>query len=56
MVPVIGKPGGFIFMADRWTPRQLSDSRYIWLPFKISRDGTFTIQWLDAWDLSWLDK
>jgi hypothetical protein len=28
VLPVMGKPGSFIFMADRWMPRQLSDSRY----------------------------
>jgi hypothetical protein len=56
VLPVSGKPGCFIFMADRWTPRRLSDSRYIWLPLKIGSDGTFTIPWLDGWDLSRFDK
>jgi hypothetical protein len=56
VLPVSGKPGCFIFMADRWMPRQLSDSRYIWLPFTIGSEGTFTIQWRDEWDLSYFDK
>jgi hypothetical protein len=34
----------------------LPDSRYIWLPFKIGPDGAFTINWLDAWDLSSFGK
>ncbi len=55
VLPVSGKPGCFIFMADRWTPRRLSDSRYVWLPFKISPDGTFTIEWLDDWNLSYFN-
>ncbi len=50
--PVIGKPGCYIFMADRWSPRQLHDSRYIWLPLMLKPDGTFTLQWQDEWDLS----
>ncbi|MBN2182986.1 MAG: family 43 glycosylhydrolase [Sedimentisphaerales bacterium] len=56
VLPVPGKPGCYIFMADRWTPRRLFDSRYIWLPFIIGADGTFTIEWLDNWDLSYFDK
>jgi len=55
VLPVSGKLGCFIFMADRWTPRRLPDSRYIWLPFKIGPDGTFTIRWRDEWDLSSFD-
>lgn len=54
--PVAGKPDCFIYMGDRWTPRQLDDSRYIWLPFKIKANGSFTIEWRDAWDLSYFDK
>jgi beta-xylosidase len=56
VLPVSGKPGCFIFMADRWMPRTLSDSRYIWLPLTIGSDGTFSIKWLDEWDLSYFDK
>jgi hypothetical protein len=52
VLPVLGKPGCYIFMADRWMPRRLDDSRYIWLPFKIGSDGAFTINWLDSWDLN----
>jgi hypothetical protein len=37
-------------------PRRLYDSRYIWLPFTIGTDGTFTIEWLDSWDLSYFNK
>jgi len=47
-----GKPGHFIFMADRWKPANLSDSRYVWLPIVLKPDGTMTIPWQDRWDLS----
>jgi len=56
VLPVSGRPGCFIFMADRWTPRRLYDSRYVWLPITIDPDGTFTIKWLDDWDLGCFDK
>lgn len=28
------RPGEFIFMADIWTPKQLSHSRHLWIPIK----------------------
>jgi hypothetical protein len=56
VVPVAGKPGCFIFMADRWKPKQLSDSRYVWLPLILKQDGGFTLEWRDRWDLSVFDK
>ncbi|XP_011013020.1 PREDICTED: uncharacterized protein LOC105117150 isoform X1 [Populus euphratica] len=30
--PLTGLPGSFIFIADRWNPADLRDSRYVWLP------------------------
>ncbi|KAL8125019.1 uncharacterized protein LOC141719514 isoform X2 [Apium graveolens] len=35
VLPVPGIPGLFIFMADRWNPADLRDSRYVWLPLTI---------------------
>ncbi|CAN6679961.1 unnamed protein product [Malus baccata var. baccata] len=32
VLPVPGFTGSFIFMADRWNPADLRDSRYVWLP------------------------
>jgi Glycosyl hydrolases family 43 len=45
-------PGSFILLADRWNEKHLEDSRYVWLPFTIRPDGTFSIRMLDRWDLS----
>lgn len=56
VLPVPGKPGCFIFMADRWNPRNLADSRYVWLPFIIGNDGAVTLQWYESWDLSVFDQ
>jgi hypothetical protein len=35
ILPLPGLPGSFIFMADRWKPSNLRDSRYVWLPLKV---------------------
>ncbi len=54
VLPAPGKPDSFIFMADRWNPRNLTDSRYVWLPFTMNSSGSFTIPWRDRWDFSTL--
>ncbi|MBN2589288.1 MAG: family 43 glycosylhydrolase [Sedimentisphaerales bacterium] len=55
VLPVAGKTGCYIYMGDSWNPRRLSDSRYIWLPFKFDDNGNIEIKWLDEWDLSYFD-
>jgi hypothetical protein len=50
VLPVVGKPGAFIFMADQWRPKNAIDGRYVWLPITLSEDS-FTITWRDSWDL-----
>ena len=52
VLPAPRKPGNFIFMADRWKPDDLSDSRYVWLPIVFQRDGAMTIPWKDQWSLT----
>jgi hypothetical protein len=52
VLPAPGRPDSFIFMADRWNPKDLPDSRHLWLPFTMEPGGTFTIPWCDHWDLS----
>lgn len=37
VLPLPGMPDMFIFMADRWNPAELRDSRYVWLP--LTMDG-----------------
>ncbi len=39
----------FMYLGDRWKPDDLSDSRYIWLPFTMKPDGTFQVEWRDSW-------
>ncbi|OME87852.1 hypothetical protein BK120_00530 [Paenibacillus sp. FSL A5-0031] len=43
----------FIFMADRWNPGNLSDSRYIWTPIHLdSENKRISMNWLSEWDYS----
>ncbi len=55
VLPVAGREGAFIFMADRWKGHDLIDSRYIWLPVQFDDGGAF-VEWVEEWDLSWFDK
>jgi hypothetical protein len=48
VLPIRGKNGKFIFMADRWNKTNLEDSRYVWLPMSI-RNGKPEIQWAASW-------
>ncbi|WP_343555527.1 family 43 glycosylhydrolase [Sphingobacterium sp.] len=50
VLPIAGKKDSFIFMADRWNPKDLKDSRYIWLPIDLE-NGKVQINWKDQWDL-----
>jgi hypothetical protein len=55
VLPVPGRPGAFILMADRWKPRNLPDSRYVWLPVQFDGDDPI-IEWRDTWNLNSLGK
>ena len=50
ILPVAGKPGAFIFMADRWR-----GGRYVWLPVDFE-NGRVVLKSLDEWDLSYFGK
>ncbi len=50
MLPVQGKKDAFIFMADRWTPENPIDGKYVWLPIQFV-DDKIQLKWMDEWDL-----
>jgi hypothetical protein len=52
---VQGKNDSFIFMADRWRPKNPIDGRYVWLPIIFKEDQPL-IKYNDAWNLSIFDK
>jgi hypothetical protein len=49
------KENCFIFMSDRWMDHKLIDSKHIWQPFMIRKDGTFDVKYFTKWDLSIFD-
>ena len=51
VLPVQGKENAFIYMGDRWRPKNAIDGRYIWLPIKFENERPI-INWHDQWDLS----
>jgi hypothetical protein len=55
VLPLPGKPGAFIFMADRWQPNNAIDGRHLWLPIQFN-DGRPFIEWMDEWDSSFFDR
>jgi hypothetical protein len=55
ILPVPCADGAFVFMADRWNPRNAIDGRYVWLPVEFQH-GVPTISWRDEWSLSFFEK
>ncbi|MHC4199199.1 MAG: glycoside hydrolase family 43 protein [Planctomycetota bacterium] len=54
ILPVAGRKDAFIYMGDRWRPRNAIDGRYVWLPVRFEGER-FVLSWLDRWDLSFFD-
>lgn len=48
VIQVQGKKDAYIFMADRWNPPNLRDSRYVWLPLRFEGEQP-KIDWKDSW-------
>ncbi|WP_026776088.1 glycoside hydrolase family 43 protein [Polaribacter sp. Hel_I_88] len=55
ILPVLGKKDAYIFMADRWRPKNAIDGRYVWLPIEFE-DGKPIIKWYPDWNLDFFDK
>ena len=55
VLPVEGKKDAFIFMADKWTPKNAIDGRYLWLPIVFKGDD-IEIDRLDNWKLDVFNK
>jgi beta-galactosidase len=54
ILPVQGRKDAFIFMADKWNPKNLKDSRYLWLPLQFP-NGVPVVEWKENWNLSYLE-
>ena len=55
VLPAPGKSGGFIYMGDRWRPKDAIDGRYVWLPIEWEA-GKPVIRWHDSWKLSGIER
>lgn len=51
VLTVQGRDYAFIYMGDRWRPKNAIDGRYIWLPIVFENERPI-IKWYDEWDLS----
>ncbi len=51
ILPVAGKKNAFIFMADKWQPKNAIDGRYIWLPITFKAEKP-ELSWADSWTLN----
>ncbi len=54
ILPVAGKENAFIYMGDRWRPKNPKDGRYIWLPLTVE-NGKPLLKWQEEWDLKIFD-
>ncbi|MEI8287936.1 MAG: glycoside hydrolase family 43 protein [Verrucomicrobiota bacterium] len=52
VLPVHGRPGAFIFMADRWNTTNMAGSGHVWLPIHLNGDSSIELRWTNRWDLS----
>ncbi len=55
VLPIEGRNESFIFMADKWNPKNLSDSRYIWLPIQFN-GNKLHIKWVEEWSLDFFKR
>jgi hypothetical protein len=55
ILPVLGKKDAFIFMADKWNPKNAIDGRYVWLPIEFENELPI-IKWYSEWTLDFFDK
>ncbi len=50
ILPVPGNENLWIFMADRWNPKNPIDGGYVWLPLLLE-NGKPVIRWKDDWQM-----
>ncbi|MCC8146427.1 MAG: glycoside hydrolase family 43 protein [Bacteroidales bacterium] len=55
IIPVQDKKDAYIFMADRWRPKNPVDGRYVWLPVFFNEEGMPFLDYQEEWDLTVFD-
>ena len=56
VIPVLGQPEAFIFVANRWHEPKLEQSTQFFLPININGPGDIAVYWYDRWDLSYFQR
>ena len=51
---VEGKENAYVYVGDRWNPKDVGNSTHVWLPISM-RSGYPTVAWHDQWDLGVFD-
>lgn len=54
VIPVDPENGTFLYMGDRWTPSDLKNAPYIWLPLRFGEGTAMSLIWEDSW--RWEDE
>ncbi|MGO1285233.1 MAG: glycoside hydrolase family 43 protein [Brachybacterium sp.] len=54
VIPVDPVKGTFIYMGDRWTPSDLKNAPYVWLPLRFGEGTEMSLVWEDSW--RWEDE
>lgn len=52
VLPIDEEKGKFIYMGDRWTPEDLGNSPYVWLPLEVNHKEEVKIKWYDRWSIN----
>lgn len=51
VLPLPGRSSRFVFMADRWNPKDAIDGRYVWLPLLWEGEKP-VLRWMQSWSPS----
>ena len=54
VIPVDPERGTYIYMGDRWTPSDLANAPYVWLPLRFGEGTEMSLVWEDSW--RWEDQ
>lgn len=54
VIPVDPARGTFIYMGDRWTPSDLKNAPYVWLPLRFGEGTSMSLIWEGSW--RWEDQ
>ena len=54
VIPVDPENGTFVYMGDRWTPSDLKNAPYVWLPLRFGEGTEMSLLWEDSW--RWEDQ